>query len=213
MKLLSIKSIIIYLLFISTVCSQFAFGSVKTGLDGEVTSVKALPSGKILLGGNFETIDAVPARNIVKVDSNGTIVNHQLGNELASLGRLGHVRKSLMQADGKLVIVFGPRPEYNGESHLVRLLDNGQIDLSFEWQKTFKYEIKSIAQRTDGRLLIGFANYGNKPDPALIQLNADGTVDPDFKVNLLGNVNSVFVDNSKGFISLIPHLKSVNFLS
>jgi uncharacterized delta-60 repeat protein len=199
MRAMLIKSVYFKILILCTILGTVANGSVKTGLDGTVNSVKVLADGKILLGGDFKTTDSLPARNIVKIDGNGKIIDHRFGMEFAKLGNLGHVSTSLRQADGKLIIVVGPTPGNNGKGRLIRLLEDGTIDQGFDWRKTYEHSVRSIAQIPDGRLLIGFGNIGNAPDPAVIRLNDDGTIDSQFQPKLSGNIDSIVIDPSQGF--------------
>jgi uncharacterized delta-60 repeat protein len=95
------------------------------------------------------------------------------------------------QSDGKR-IVSGDFTRYNGidVDYLVRVLDNGFIDKSFnlgaQGANTYAH---TIDQQSDGKLLVGgYFNVGGG-NKRLIRLNTDGTYDPSFDVGIQPNAS------------------------
>lgn len=135
-----------------------------TGTDGSVLSSAVLAGGKIMIAGNFGTVNGVPTGFVARLNSDGSHDPTFMADPLVG----GYIPAMVVQPDGK-VIVGGPE--------LLRLNTDGSIDPSFDvtggpWAGGFVF---SLALRPDGKVLAAGGN-----DPGIMQVNPDGSPDPGF---------------------------------
>lgn len=94
-----------------------------------------------------------------------------------------HVRGSVVQPDGKLIIA-GDFLFYNDSAvnHVVRVLDNGGVDTSFYLGSGTDAKVYALALQSDGKIIIGgdFLTYNGTTTNHLARLNANGTLDTSF---------------------------------
>ena len=166
--------------------------SLGSGFNQFVAALALQTDGKIVVGGNFTTLDGndVPDR-FVRLNSNGTLDN-AFTNALGS-GFDGPVAPLLVQADGK-ILVAGNFTMLNGQSipaELVRLNEDGTLDTVFTnaLGSGFMAAVEALAEQEDGKIVVG-GNFttlnGNDVPDRLIRLNTNGTLDVTF-TNALGS--------------------------
>jgi uncharacterized delta-60 repeat protein len=136
-------------------------------IDNEVLSVALQPDGKILLGGNFTSVNGSSRSGLARLNSNGSLdasFNPMLGN--ASIYAL------LVQADGK-IMVGGTFSGINGfnRSNLSRLNADGSLDTSFNAGSIGS--ILQVERLSDGKYFV-------ISNGALLRRNSDGTADASF---------------------------------
>ncbi|GGK80522.1 delta-60 repeat domain-containing protein [Mangrovihabitans endophyticus] len=108
-------------------------GALRTGftpsLDNSVQTLAVSPDGKLIVGGNFRTVNGVERRNLVELDPNsGATIDSWVGR-----GDGGVVRRAVVS--GNFLYVAGAFHWVNGTQHslLARLnATTGQIDASFQ---------------------------------------------------------------------------------
>lgn len=142
----------------------------------------ALPqsSGRILIGGSFNSIANVPANGIVRIDLNGNID----GTFKCWPGTRGAILAAASLPDGRIV-VGGQFTEFGGESRtsLVRLKPDGSVDPGFNPSiDGDESEVRVIRAQADGRLLIGgrFKSISGVPRSCIARLTAEGELDDTF---------------------------------
>jgi uncharacterized delta-60 repeat protein len=166
--------------------------------------IKQLGDEKVLIGGDFNFYNDVPANNLVRLNKDGSV-----DNTFTYPFPVGYADNKVnvitIQKDGKL-LVGRHYNSFNGATQhpLIRLHADGSVDNSFQFH--FYGSISAVAVQSDGKILVG----GYMLDPIkwtfmyLLRLNTDGTIDntfnmgtgPDRDVNII----SVQEDN-KIFIS------------
>jgi uncharacterized delta-60 repeat protein len=162
-----------------------------------VRAVAMDADGKILIAGDFTTVDGATRNGIARLKDDGTLDTGFL-NELD--GADGAVNALAVQADGKILI--GGDFEYvnNTErNRIARLDDDGSLDTSFDPGDGADDVVRSIAVQSDDKVIIGgnFTQVSSATRNRIARLNDDGSLDGDFNPNVSGGtapiVHSVVV--------------------
>jgi uncharacterized delta-60 repeat protein len=150
-----------------------------------VNSVAVQQDGRILAGGNFNSFNDMTYRYIVRLEANGS-VDPSWNPGMAgswSHGFNGEVHVIMIQPDGR-ALVGGNFSTYNMQPavRLVRLMEDGTLDATFQTGTGFSHAVRSLAIDAGGRILVGgnFTNFDGSPQLYLCRLNADGSRDQDF---------------------------------
>ncbi|PYI82352.1 MAG: hypothetical protein DME26_17940 [Verrucomicrobia bacterium] len=163
--------------------------------NGGVLSTAVQPDGKIIIAGDFGTVEYVNRNGIARVYAEGGL--DPTFNPIPN----APVIRTAVQADGKIVIAGGfstvggvPRKS------LARLNADGSLDTGFDpFVDGYVY---SMMIQADGKIVIGteiqlpFQN----ATYSLVRLNADGTLDISFNPNPDRSVRSMTVQADGKFI-------------
>ncbi len=168
------------------------FGNGLAGANNLVYSVALQPDGKVLIGGDFTTVNGTARGRIARLNADGTL-DAGFGNGLA--GANNSVLSIAMQADGK-VLVGGAFTTVNGTArgYVARLNADGSLDTGLQnGLAGVSGDIYSIALQPDGKVLIGglFTAVNGTARGYVARLNADGTLDTGFGNGLAGADNTV----------------------
>nr|WP_294859111.1 T9SS type A sorting domain-containing protein [uncultured Fluviicola sp.] len=162
-----------------------------TGADGAVTTIKVQSDGKILLGGEFFSINNVQRPGIARLNPDGSLdMSFNIGS-----GFNDYLDKIILQPDGKILAV-GNFTSYNGASYnkIVRLNEDGTPDASFNSGSGPNTTLYTAALQPNGKILLGgsFTSFNGNSGRAIVRLNADGTMDPGFNIlTFTGSMNTV----------------------
>ncbi|AKC82840.1 hypothetical protein IMCC26134_08760 [Verrucomicrobia bacterium IMCC26134] len=175
-----------------------------SGTSTTVTSVAVQADGKVLIGGNFRTLQpndaatATPRQYIARLNADGTLdpdFNPNANNSVQSVA---------VQADGKVLIGGGfSTLQPNGaatatpRNRIARLNADGSLDMGFD--PNANGSVLSLAVQADGKVLLGGTFGALQPNGAatatprnrIARLNADGTLDEGFGPKANGNVSSL----------------------
>lgn len=178
--------------------SAFDAGS---GPDRPVLALAVQPDGKVLVGGQFEHVNGAAARQMARLNADGSLdTDFQVSSLLAVAN--DSVGAIVLQPDGKIVIGgtfsyraptwFFPRKLGRG---LMRLQSNGQRDPGFSatLDPASDDVVNALALQPDGRLLAGgrFARVNQAlTRPLLARFNTDGSVDAGFTATAYAGLNS-----------------------
>jgi len=164
--------------------------NIGTGVDGFLETVVLQPDGKILIGGAFSTYNGVARSNIARLNADGSLdTSFNVG-----LGTNNRVYKTLVQPDGKIIIV-GQFSTYNGVAYnnIARLNTDGSLDTSFvigtgAYSPNVGSNIRGVALQNDGKIIAvgGFSSFNGAPKSRVVRLNTDGSVDTSFIPNYTG---------------------------
>ena len=150
-----------------------------SGFNGTVLTISIQSDGKILVGGVFTDYDGTGAKNIIRLNSNGSIDN----TFVYGTGFNALVRIITIQPDGK-ILVGGYFSDYNGTplNNIIRLNSNGSIDNTFVYGSGFNDVIYTISIQLDDKILVGgsFTSYNGTVSNYIIRLNSDGSIDDTF---------------------------------
>lgn len=168
-----------------------SFGSGQSGANDFVNAVAVQPDGRILIGGNFTTVNGANRRFMARLNADGSL-DTTFGANLPFLNN--RVFSMALLSNGK-VMIGGTFNTVNNVAPggIIRLNSNGTLDPTFNagldlgtFSGTF-----AIAVQADGRILIGgeFTGVNGVPRGSLARLNADGSVDTSFGNGLTVNGN------------------------
>lgn len=163
------------------------------GADDVVRGIVIQKDGRIVVAGDFWTINGASWRGVARLNADGS-VDPTFGQ---FSGANGDVVTAAVQADGRIVI-GGAFTQVNGVSrnYLARLNADGSLDTTFS--APADYNVRTLAIRPDGRILAGgqFVYVANARHPYLVQLNSDGSVDSGFNVDLDYDVYSILLQTN-----------------
>ncbi len=160
--------------------------SISTGFNALVRAVVLQPDGKSIIGGEFTSYNGAPAPKITRLNLDGTIDN----SFNPGTGFDGSVTNISLQNDGK-IIAGGYFLSFDGNAisgiSLIRLNTNGTLDTSFHpvsFSPYSSYITGANLVQSDGKILVG-TDIGNFGTAASIgRLNANGSLDSSFTVNV-----------------------------
>jgi len=171
--------------------------------DADVKCLALQADGRLLLGGNFTTLQPVGAASpisrvgLARLHTDGTL-------DTIFDPQVDDVQSIAMQTDGRIVIGGGfVTLSPNGvnpaiiRQFVARLESNGLVDLFFDPQANS--EVASVVVQPDGRVLLGGDFTSLQPNGApvptprsrLARVNTDGTLDGTFDPNVNARVVSM----------------------
>jgi uncharacterized delta-60 repeat protein/uncharacterized repeat protein (TIGR01451 family) len=186
--------------------------------DGLVRVIRVHMDGRMLLAGDFTTVNGAPRGRIAQLNSDGTLDT----SFTPGLGANDSIRSMVVQDNGK-ILIGGLFTNYNGtvRVRLARLNANGSIDSTFNPGLGANEFVSTVALQSDGRILIGggFTLFNGATRNRLTRLNPDGSIDttinlgtgannfistvvvqPDRKI-LIGGGFTTFDDQPRNFIA------------
>jgi len=167
--------------------SGTAVGSFNPALGGTGTigSVIELSDGKLLIGGDFNSIDGHTVGNIARLNADGTFDN----SFTTGTGIYGYttptVENLTLQASGK-ILVTGWFEGFNGTtnggnlSRLLRLNSNGTLDATFNKTLWLGGPVQDIVSSPDNKVIITNRLNSSSLADQIIRLNTDGSIDNTF---------------------------------
>ena len=170
------------------------------GADNWVYSLALQSDGKVLIGGEFATLNSdssVAQNHLAQLNSDGsTDYTFQFNWN----GLYNSIYAVAVQSDGK-VLIGGDFPtvvDGMPQSCITRLNCNGSMDPGFQNSLTGAEGIisfvESLAVQSDGKVLIGgiFATVNGVPRNNIARLNSDGSLDTGFQDGLAGVDGEVY---------------------
>ena len=153
-----------------------------TGANGTVFAVAVQPNGKILIGGDFTSVNGIALTNLARLNANGSVDT----SFLAGTGADSTVRALLVQTDGK-ILMAGSFTNYAGTAvgRVARLHATGLIDTSFNTSGVgADNAVFYMTVQGDGKMLLGgdFTRFNGVSRNRFTRLNPDGTTDPTLNV-------------------------------
>jgi uncharacterized delta-60 repeat protein len=152
-----------------------------------VQDIYVQSDGKTLVSGNFTVAGGVTRVFLVRLNSDGSVDPSFVPNINIGTG-VGGVYAIAQQSDGKVIV--------GGElgADLQRLNVDGSRDLTFAPTLSNSGSIFAVAVQPDGKILVGGnLNTTNPNQVNLLRLNADGSVDTSFNVNVSSYIIDIFL--------------------
>ena len=152
-----------------------------------VYSIAVQPDGRVLIAGDFTTVNGTSRNRIARLNADGSLD----ATFLNGLTGADHIVQSIvLQPDGR-VLIGGWFTTVNGVSRnrVARLNADGTLDTTFLNGLTGANNIvRSLAVQSDGRVLIGgdFTTVDGTSRNRIARLNADGSLDTTFLNGLTG---------------------------
>jgi len=148
------------------------------GPNSTVFAVALQNDGKVLVGGDFTSVDGFPRSYLARLNANGSVDStFDIG-----LGYInGAVRTILIQPDGK-IIVGGSFTTVAGmpRSYLARLDSDGTLDTNFmDGASGADNAVYALGLQVDGKVIVAgdFGRFNDVTRNRLTRLNSDGTSD------------------------------------
>ena len=149
--------------------------------NGQVSSVRVQPDGKVLLGGSFTTYSGVSQNRLTRINSNGfRDTTFNIGTGFNS-----SIQTILVDSNNK-ILVGGNFTTYSGITSrgLIRLNSDGSFDTTFSGLTIGFSGLGSIDDiiEVSGQYYVGgeWTTYNGVSAPDIIRLNNDGSLDTSF---------------------------------
>ena len=147
------------------------------GINGPVWAIAVQTDHKIVIGGDFLTVNGVAHNHIARLNADGSL---DYGFNNPGSGANDSVRALTIQLDGR-ILVGGLFTNFNGtvQNSFARLNADGSLDPTFNGGAGTDGAVYAIALQPDNRILLGgaFARCGGVTRNGLTRLNPDGSVD------------------------------------
>jgi uncharacterized delta-60 repeat protein len=144
-----------------------------------VSALAVQPDGKIILSGQFNSVNDTNHTGVVRLNANGTRDN----SFTPAIGMHASVSSLGFQPDGKLLMAgsFG-FTNSTTRTGIWRLQANGVLDSSFNPVIGSNATVSAFSLQPDGKVLIGgsFTNINGTNRTAIARLNGDGSLDNSF---------------------------------
>jgi uncharacterized delta-60 repeat protein len=156
-----------------------SFGDGLAGANNTVYAVAIQSDGKIVIGGNFTSVNGTTINRVARLNADGTLdtgFNPGTGANFP-------VWTVAIQSDGKIVI-GGNFTSVNGTTinRVARLNADGTLDTDFDPGTGANNTVNAVAIQSDGKVVIGgdFTSVNGITINRVARLNADGSLDTGF---------------------------------
>jgi uncharacterized delta-60 repeat protein len=153
--------------------------NVGAGANGSVHALLVLPDGKLLLSGDFTSIDSQPLQRIARLKADGSVdlsFNPGTGANAAVL--------ALASQSGGSILLGGEFTSIDGQAraHIARLNSTGGLDPTFAPSASTNAFVRTLAVQADERIVLGgdFSLVNGQPNDYIARLHADGSLDASF---------------------------------
>jgi uncharacterized delta-60 repeat protein len=179
--------------------------NIGSGFDGTVQAISLQLDGKIIVGGSFILVNGTYNPGITRLNTNGSYDN-------TFTIRASATNTNLVLPDQRIV-VGGRFWKINGvvRNAIAILNSDASLDSSFGIVSGLADGVFSLAVKSDGKILVlsNIISSGLRADGVLGQLNADGTVDVNFKPTVDESLSSLIIQND-GKIIITGGFSKVN---
>ncbi|HAB19478.1 MAG TPA: immunoglobulin domain-containing protein [Verrucomicrobiota bacterium] len=163
-----------------------------------VSAVAVTPDNRIVIGGQFTTVNEQPRPGIARLYSAGGV--DLSFNPTAAVGSGIRVTALLALSDGRVLVagVFYDVQAYR----LVRLNVDGSLDTTWKFPKTYGAQFNVLGETAGGVLIGGDLNFNRGSGAALLRTDANGSVDNSFAARLErpGGVRSVALQSDNKIV-------------
>lgn len=166
-----------------------------SGANSTVRAIARQHDGKIFIGGDFSSYDAMYRSRLARLKADGSLDP----SFDSGLGANDVIHAMQLQSDGKLLIA-GAFTTYGGltRQRIARVNPDGSVDTGFNSSFGASDTIYAIALQADGKIVIGgsFITYGGGVRTYLARVNADGSHDTGFNPGITspnGRVNALAI--------------------
>ncbi len=159
-----------------------------SGANGEVGAIAVQSDGKVLIGGQFTTVNGVPRNGVARLNADGSLDSDFMSG---LSGPDSYVDGLALRSDGK-VLIEGPFTAVNGSTRTgVALLNaDGTLDNSFVPHLSVRagLAVRRFCLQGDDKVLVAgdFTAVDGVPRTKLARLNANGSLDNSFPGVLIG---------------------------
>ncbi len=152
-----------------SVDSTFTHG---IGADSIIKVINIQNDGKLLVGGDFNSYSGVQQKNIIRLNTNGT-VDSSFNAQIKYNNQISNI---ICQGDGKIIIGIDSLYTTNGytfKTKLIRVDSNGLPDTTYYSGLGANNKVNNIIIQTDGKILISgdFYKYNNQIANGIARIN------------------------------------------
>jgi len=148
-----------------------------TGPNSSVNALTVQADGRILIAGNFTSVNGAPRGRVARLHVDGTLD----AGFAASTGANNYV-KAITVVSGDKVFITGFFSSYNGvpRARIARLLPDGTLDSSFDPAGGLDGAGDRLVAQPDGSIIVigGFYNYNGIARRNVLRLSPFGSLDP-----------------------------------
>ena len=189
--------------------------AIGAGANVAVYSIAIESTGKILIGGDFTTLNGTAALGVARLLATGV---RDSANTLAVPFNSGfgvNVRDMLAQADGKIMVVgqfYGPNVGSNFRSGVARLNADGTRDTTFDpvaglhaaGAITNLQSSEAIVRQPNGKYILSgnFSAYNTNAVSNIVRVNSDGSYDSSFVTPAFNNTVKTLLLQSSGALKV-----------
>ncbi|HEX9961330.1 MAG TPA: FG-GAP-like repeat-containing protein, partial [Pyrinomonadaceae bacterium] len=166
-----------------------------TGPNLPVYSMFLKPDGKILVGGNFSTINGVNRARVAQLNADGSLDDAFVPSAGLPIGTVFSV---VSAPNGKILAGGSLGAVFNFNNDSIKFFNpDGSLDASARFNTTAVGGVRAVAEQPDGKIIIGgnFTRVGGIPRNNLARFNADGSLDESFGTSSVssagGQINSI----------------------
>ncbi|MBI4324350.1 MAG: hypothetical protein HY674_03725, partial [Chloroflexi bacterium] len=166
---------------VTVVDDDFGPGSLDQSFDpaggpnGTVRALVLQSDGKILIGGEFDTVNGISLNHIGRLNPDGEVDS----SFAPGAGPDALVSSLAARAEGKVIAGGAFRTVGTlGRSWVARFLTNGFVDGTFSLTAGENAEVLAVAAQPDGKVLVGGAF--TTPSSGIARINANGSLDVSF---------------------------------
>ncbi|AVT06504.1 hypothetical protein C7Y68_13675 [Paracidovorax avenae] len=159
-----------------------------------IRSLAVQADGKILVGGRIVTVNGSASRaGIARLNADGSVDN---GFNPWVIGGSG-VSAITVQKDGR-ILVGGNFTQVGGKPRagLARLNSDGTVDDIFSpgFSPSENINVMSVVEQPGGKIVVGgdFLTVSGQSRKGIARLNADGSLDSAFNLNMMGASNGIY---------------------
>ncbi|HWD91779.1 MAG TPA: immunoglobulin domain-containing protein [Verrucomicrobiae bacterium] len=167
--------------------------NINSSLDGfdNVLALAIQSDSRILVAGNFETINGVSSPNLARLNPDGSLdTSFRLAYQINQDPTYEWISSIAVETNGEILIGgyfwaddYASRRQWFG---IARLETDGSLDTNFYVSADGQYEkVWCLGLQTDGKILMGCSDFyqiGTSTNPALVRLLPDGTFDRAYPV-------------------------------
>ena len=150
-----------------------------TGADDNVWAIAVQVDGKVLIGGEFGTVDGTGRNSIARLHGDGSL---DAGFD-AGAGASNQVQAIALQGEGKVILGgFFLTVDGTARNRIARLNANGSLDTTFDPGTGASNSVQVVVVQPDGKVLIGggFTSFDGTARSRIARLNAGGSLDTGF---------------------------------
>lgn len=157
--------------------------------NGSVNFVELLSDGKILIAGDFTTVNSVARVKLARLNSDGSLDASFNANSTTIIDDFQNavIRSMEILPDGKILLAgyFGSGQPLEYKKSVVRLNADGTFDstlTSIPQVSGLNIFVEKAEQLPNGKILVcgNFTQPNGNPQPKLARYNSNGTFDPTF---------------------------------
>lgn len=153
-----------------------SFLDVERGFNDYISAIALQPDGKMVVIGNFSSMNDVPRNKVARLNADGTLDT----SFVCTVPFDSYLVTIALQPDGK-ILIGGSK---NVAQSFVRLNTDGSLDDTFITGTGFNDDVNYILIQPDQKILVagGFTSYNGTNINYIARLNSDGSLDDTFNV-------------------------------